>query len=226
MIGEYWIDKGNNGGNSSFLKKLENMDLNTSELEIYNFMETAQNRYEQILFPPLPRQNVGTLDAHMSKSSDEVLEALGRCCILTGVFIPIKEITTGHYKEKLSYSQRHSLWKGANFKGIGAYGSAFVEEALNSPSLVDDNLLKLHREMEVKGFCLKDVYSENMQKNLTSDKNSVWKTKEPEAEGFRKQVFELYPELKALQERIEKAPKKVSKSRVSIKLNSEYQKTL
>ena len=156
MMGEYWIDKSNNGGKNSFFQMLEGLQLNEEEKQIVAFMNEAQFRYENIILPPKSRLNVHSMEKYLPKASNTVLEALTKCCVLTGVFVPIRDITVGKYKDLLSYSQRFSMWKGSGFKGVAAYGHEFIKESLLDRDLQVENLFELHTQMNVKGFLVKN----------------------------------------------------------------------
>lgn len=224
MLGEYWIDKQENGDRNSFFKMLDNQSLNADETAILNFMKVAQHRYENIKLPPEPRLDVSSLEKHFPNASENVLEALTKCCVLTYVFVPIRDFFSEKYKSSLSYMQRYALWKGAGFKGVKAYADDFIKESIYAQKPICENLFKLHKEMDIKDFSLKKLYDETIMDVLKNpQKVSLWNSKDETAISFRQAVFEAYPELKILPQR---SPMIVSRSALPVNLNDFQQKTL
>ena len=224
MLGEYWIDKQKNGNRNSFFLMLDGLELNADEKEIFHFMKEAQFRYENIMLPPKPRLDVCSLEPYFKKSSEPVLEALMKCCILTGIFVPIYEITKGKYKSSLSYSQRYAMWKGSGFKGRRSFGLAFINEALYKTAPFVDNLFALHTQMERKDFSVEQAYLTSViEVSKNPQKTSLWTSKDKKAIAFRETVFECYPDLKT---KLEQLPKMVCHAKTAIPLYNSRQKTL
>lgn len=224
MLGKYWIDKQQNGDKNSFFLMLDGQQLNSDEKAIFSFMQMAQNRYENIKLPPEPRLNVSSLAEHFPKASENVLEALTKCCVLTYVFVPISDILEGEYKNSLSYAQRYAMWKGTGFKGVNAYGPAFIKESVSKKTPVVDNLFQLHQQMNIKGFAVEKVYSDTIQDVLdNSQTETLWTSKDEKAIAFREASFKVYPDLKY---QLYEEPKKISRFPNAINLRRCRQKTL
>ena len=97
----------------------------------------------------------------------------------------------------MSYEQRHALWKGTGFKGLSAYGSEFIKQALNQEKPVCKNLFDLHQQMNIKDFSLEKEYLYSIEKSRAEvAKINLWNSSHPEAVAFREQVFNTYPALK------------------------------
>lgn len=224
MLGKYWIDKQENGDKNSFFKMLYGQQLNADEKVIFKFMQTAQDRYENIKLPPEERLDVSSLSEHFPKASEKVLEALTKCCVLTYVFVPINNILNGEYKKTLSYAQRYAMWKGTGFKGLDAYGPGFINEGVYKTTPDSDDLFEMHQQMNVKGFSVEQAYSDAIQDVLDNpQKNTLWTSKDEKAIAFQNAVFKAYPDLKL---QLYATPKTVSHFSTAINFNRYRQKTM
>ena len=223
MLGKYWIDKKENGEQSSFIKMFEGQPLNADEEAIFGFVKEAQERYERIVLFGQKRLTFSSLDKHLANASENTLEALAKCCVLTHIFVPIKEITEGEYKNSLSYSQRHALWKGTGFKGVRAYAGYFVSESVSQSTPIVENLFELHKQLDIKDCSLQEIYEETLTDALANpQKQSLWKSTDEKAVEFCNAAFAAYPDLKVQKTGV----KKISHSLPTGILNNLRQKTL
>ena len=182
-----WTDRKKNNGRNSYWKFFDGKKLSQEEKSIRTFIDGLEDRYINIDPERKNKKGVEEIKASMIKARPDILEALTRCCILTYVFVPIEKIVVGDWKRDFSYEQRFAMWRGADFKGIYAYGKPFVDEALDRDVLICPNLLELHLQMQVKGFSVADVYDDSMREsNGNPEKISIWNSKNPQAKDFVK----------------------------------------
>ena len=190
MFENFWQDRAENGGRNSYWAFFDGKNLTPEESQIHSFMEELEKRYASIYLTPLPRMNLESLKHAMTKASPDVLEGLTRCCLLTNIFIPIKEITVGDWEKDFSYEQRFAMWRGANFKGASSYGTSFINEALNKNVPAAQNLWEKHCQMKEKMPSVEQVYATSITESMANPKKvSLWSSTDPQAKTFRTDVF-------------------------------------
>ena len=180
---------------------LDNSVLNDEERVVLSTINEIKKRYATICLSAEPKKYFDELKSSLVKSSPAVLQAFARCCVETNNFVPIEKFTIGEWKDDFSYQQRFAMWQGTGFKGIFAYGEEFIREALEQDVPVCPNLWKIHSQMQVKDFPVKDIYKNSIWDSLKDQdkktkKITLWNSDQQSAKDFRTAVFQDIPELK------------------------------
>lgn len=194
MSVNFFKDRDNNGGRNSYWKDIDSLCLNEADKKVVAFIRKAEQRYEDICFEPRERLSFETLRNSLTQVQLPVLKALTKCCVMTAIFVPIKQILCDWHE--IPVSKRVALWEGTGFKAHHAFVQGLLNETLAKP-VTSADLFETLQPLACKGFDLKAYYLSSL-----NAKAHVWYENSPKAEIFKQKAAAHDPLLaKALRQK-------------------------
>lgn len=180
MTVNFFQDRENNGGRNSYWNDIDSLCLNESDKKVVAFIQKAEERYENISFAPRERLVFEGLRQHLAQAQTPVLKALTQCCVMTAVFVPIKQMVCDW--REIPVSKRIALWAGTGFKAHHAFVGRLLNETLAMP-VTSADLFETLQPLSCKGFDLNAYYLSSVNAGA-----SAWYDVSANAEVFKKKV--------------------------------------